>query len=130
MDIATADELGRLAAALAIGQARESGGGPMPEPLAARILADAGKAPNFTASSAGPIAATSGRDHAMLPRSQRLWRLAAAAGWLTAAAAIVLARPVPTTILRVPVEVPAPPPRVVPAEERMAAMLGRLGRHR
>jgi hypothetical protein len=115
---------------------------PMPAALAAKVLADAQRrpangVPDVTAPIAAPGAAAV-RPSTTPPRSggyaqderkmRPRWDLGRSAGWLAAAAAVLVAfygwtRPPRVVEKVVTVEVPAPPPRVPTAAEQREALL-------
>ncbi|HET8723823.1 MAG TPA: anti-sigma factor [Anaeromyxobacteraceae bacterium] len=117
------DSFDRAAAALALAElARTGDGEPLPEALAARVLASAPRPATGAvvdpATATGPAAA----------RARARWSGRAALGWIAAAAAAVVAvvgwsRP-PRVVEKVQVvEVVAPPPRPPTPQEARAALL-------
>jgi len=103
------DSFDLAAAALALAELDLSE--PMPEALAARVLA-------------GALVGLARREGPAAARARRRWGLGASVGWITAVAASLLAvlawtRPAPVVEKLVTVEVPAPRPRPpTPAEAR------------
>jgi len=113
------------AAAVALAELDRDLRQPLPQELAARVLADAGR----RAASASPR--TSAGTPAGSPRAARpgpRWDRGRALGWVAAAAASLVAvagwlRPAPVVEKVTVVEVQAPPPRVATAAERRAELL-------
>jgi len=110
-------------------------GEPLPEALSAKVLEGARRSRAGGRGAVTPPVGATGptrSDGPAATRARRRWGLGSSAGWIAAAAAMVVAvlawsRPPRVVEKLVTVEVAAPPPRPPTPAERRAALLARAG---
>jgi hypothetical protein len=122
-------------AAAAAALAALGAGEPMPEALSAKVLEGARRSRAGGRGAVTPPGGATGpaqTDGPAATRARRRWGLGSSAGWIAAAAAMVVAvlawsRPPQVVEKLVTVEVAAPPPRPPTPAERRSALLARAG---